>query len=83
MAQRSNFVIIDVEFAEGYEPGISNDKANNPITECLVTVILSGLVVESPHQGKSIRGDKLCQIFLDEYILHDGSSGGGGRERVK
>ena len=77
ITQRSTYVIFDVEFTEGGEAGIPDDKANSSITKCLVTAPLSFSIVESLPQGMPIRSEKLCQILLDYYILHDGSSGGG------
>ena len=78
IAQRSTYVIFDVEFTEGEEPGIPDDEANSPISECIFTVFLSCRVPELIQQGVLIRGKKLSQILLDDDLLHDGSSGGGG-----
>ena len=48
ITQRSTFDWIEVEFAEGEEPVIPEDKADNSITERLVTALLSCPVTESP-----------------------------------
>ena len=72
MAQRSNYAWIDVEFTEGEEQGIPDGKANNPITERLVTVMLSYLVAKLLLQGKLVKGEKISQILLDDYLnTHD------------
>ena len=70
ITQRAILVWIDVEFTEGEEPEITDDKANNPIAERLVTKMLSYPVVESHPQGKFVRGKLLSQIFLDDDLLN-------------
>ena len=68
-AQRSTLVWIDVEFAEGDEQGIPDGKASSPISEWLVTVYLSCIVIESTKQVKLVRCQKLRHPLLDVDLL--------------
>ena len=67
--QRSIFAFVDVEFAEGDEPFIPDDKANNAIAKCFVTALLSLIIIKSPPQGILVRGEKLCHPLLDDDLL--------------
>ena len=85
--QRSTSVFIEVEFAEVDEQGIPDGEANCSISEWHVTAFLTFVVIKSIIQGILIRGKKPSQTLFDDNIIHldahDGSSGGGDRERVK
>ena len=70
ISQRSNFAWFDVEFTEGEEPEITDDKTNSSITEWLVTEFLSCRVLESPVQGMLVRSEKLSQILLDDDLVN-------------
>ena len=70
ITQRSTYVIFDVEFTEGGEAGIPDDKTNNPIAKCLVTALLSSLVIKSSHQGLIVKGEKLRHTLFDDHLLH-------------
>ena len=59
-----------VDFAEVYEPGIPDDKANSSTAELLVTVMLPYPITESPQQGGLIRCKKLSHPLLDDDLLH-------------
>ena len=87
IAQRSTLVWIDVEFAKGEEPEITDDKTNSSIAERLVTVMLSCLVAKLLLQGKLVRGNKLSKILLEDNLLaHELRrrwGGGQTRERAK
>ena len=88
--QRSRVVGKKDEFGvEVKEPGIPDDEAKSPISQCLVTTFLSFLVIESLPQGKSIRCKKLSQTLLDDNLdthgvgaeVGDGQTREGAKEQ--
>ena len=56
-----------VEFTQGYDPEIPDDKAKSRISEWIVTAFLSFSVIKSPPQGITIKGNNL--IHLDAHDM--------------